>query len=242
MNKSDSYRHPGSGLLVLLLVVMFVTCALGIWQIRRGQVKQHAMALFDQASRDPPIPWQQAMQQLSHSWHGVAYKNIVACGVYDEAHQFLLEGRGNDTGEPQYEVWTPLHITSGYLIVSRGLIQHDKHAAIHVPSTYRCITGLLRPWPRGGLRLGPGILDQATWPKVAVFPTPEEVHQALGRPVFDVVVMLHPKEPDGFVRQWRMDGFGPARHFGYALTWFALAACSLVAAVWLALQKRGGHR
>ncbi len=239
MQSPDAHPDRGYGLLAFLLVIVAVTCVLGIWQIHRGRVKQQALRRFDQAWREPPMPWQQPERYLVSPGQQLFYKKIIVCGVYDGAHQFLLEGRGKDTGEPQYEVWTPLRLTSGYLIVSRGLVQHDRHVGLGVSGARRCIQGLLRPWPKKGFRLGPGIVDEEAWPKVAVTPTQDEVRRALGYSVYGVVVLLHPEEPDGFVRHWRMEGLGPPRHYGYAVTWFALAACALTTAIWLAARKRG---
>jgi cytochrome oxidase assembly protein ShyY1 len=229
---------PGHGLVILLAVVVLVTCALGIWQVQRGRGKQHKMHLFEQAMKEPPIPWQTAMGQIAQSAKPIAYRKTITCGVFDGAHQFLLEGRGKDTGEPQYEVWTPLRLASGYLIVSRGLVQHDRHVGLDVSTAPRCVQGLLRPWPAGGVRLGPGIMDEESWPKVAVAPNPEEIGRALGQPIIQALFLLAPEEPDGFARHWRMDGFGPSRHFGYAMTWFVMAACALAAAAWLVMCER----
>ena len=238
MQSHDAHPERGYGLLAFLLMIVVVTCALGIWQIQRGRVKQEVLRRFDRALHEPPLPWQPSESSLSPTGQQLFYKKIIVCGVYDGSHQFLLEGRSTDTGEPQYEVWTPLRLASGYLIVSRGLVQHDRHVGLGVAGSPRCIQGLLRPWPKQGFRLGPGIVAEETWPKVAVTPTQDEVRRALGHPVFGVVVLLDPEDPDGFVRHWRMGGFGPLRHYGYAVTWFALAACALAMAIWLATRKR----
>jgi len=42
------------------------------------------------------------------------------------------------------------------------------------------------------------------------------------------VILLDPKEPDGYARNWEAPGFPPMRHIGYAVQWFALAAALLV--------------
>ena len=61
------------------------------------------------------------------------------------------------------------------------------------------------------------------------FPTVEDVEAALGITVESRIILLDPGRPDGFERDWRPAlGFGPERHLGYAITWFALALVAVV--------------
>jgi cytochrome oxidase assembly protein ShyY1 len=37
------------------------------------------------------------------------------------------------------------------------------------------------------------------------------------------VLLLDPRDPDGFRREWAAPGFPPMRHIAYAVQWFGLA-------------------
>jgi surfeit locus 1 family protein len=64
------------------------------------------------------------------------------------------------------------------------------------------------------------------------------VENALGAHVENRILLLDPAAPDGFERVWRPSlGFGPERHLGYALQWFALALVAVVAFVALSIQR-----
>jgi surfeit locus 1 family protein len=61
---------------------------------------------------------------------------------------------------------------------------------------------------------------------VAGFPTRAEIARLLGESSWTSatdLVLLDPREPDGYVRNWTPPGFPPMRHIGYAVQWFALA-------------------
>ena len=50
-------------------------------------------------------------------------------------------------------------------------------------------------------------------------------------------MLLDPGAPDGFERDWRPAlGFGPERHLGYAVQWFAFALVAVVMLIALNLR------
>jgi surfeit locus 1 family protein len=52
------------------------------------------------------------------------------------------------------------------------------------------------------------------------------------------LLLLDAGAPDGFEREWRPAmRFGPERHLGYAIQWFALALALTVIFVALSLQR-----
>jgi surfeit locus 1 family protein len=69
------------------------------------------------------------------------------------------------------------------------------------------------------------------------FPRVEDLERAFGMSIEPRILLLDADQPDGFERQWRPSlGFGPERHLGYAIQWFALATAALVAFVALSLH------
>ena len=42
------------------------------------------------------------------------------------------------------------------------------------------------------------------------------------------LLLLDAADPDGYRRDWRPSDFGPERHLGYAVQWFALAGTLVI--------------
>jgi surfeit locus 1 family protein len=64
------------------------------------------------------------------------------------------------------------------------------------------------------------------------------VEQALGARVESRIVLLDPAAPNGYERVWRPAmRFGPERHLGYAVQWFALALAALIVFIALSLRR-----
>jgi surfeit locus 1 family protein len=91
------------------------------------------------------------------------------------------------------------------------------------------------------VRVGPAASPGATsWPRVLLFPTEADVESALGVEVESRIILLDAGVPDGFERKWRPAlGFGPERHLGYAVQWFAFALVAIVMFVALNLKRAG---
>lgn len=200
----------GAGIVALLLAVLAFG-SLGAWQVARGQARQ---AWLDaQASQSP----------------------TAIRGTYLADRQLLLDGQAHD-GVPGYDVWTPLRRNDGQLlIVNRGWVPQPA-PALPAPGGEVSVNGTWRSLPQPALRLESGSCSGAVFPVVVQYPRADDLKCLLGTGVLDGELLLDPKEPGGFVRQWNVAGFPPARHYAYAAQWFGLA---LVAAVMLIRSFRG---
>ena len=98
--------------------------------------------------------------------------------------------------------------------------------------------------PIPGLRVGPAASPgEAGWPRVLLFPTEADIESALDVDVEARIILLDAGLPDGFERQWRPSlGFGPERHLGYAIQWFAFALLTAVLFVSLNLRRVGADQ
>jgi cytochrome oxidase assembly protein ShyY1 len=74
------------------------------------------------------------------------------------------------------------------------------------------------------------------WPRMVSYPHMKELAAALGRDLYPRRILLDPREPDGYVRNWQVQGTTYVRHLGYAIQWFAFAATAI--AIWIALSLR----
>lgn len=109
------------------------------------------------------------------------------------------------------------------------------------------VQGLLSAPPSSGLAIGPALAAGAapqTW--LATRLDTEALRSTLGRrDISSQVLRLDPALPVGYVRDLEMlPNTLPARHLGYAVQWFGLAAAVLATAMlltWRARRRRGGH-
>jgi surfeit locus 1 family protein len=84
-------------------------------------------------------------------------------------------------------------------------------------------------------RAAPGA--QAPWPKITAFPSMDQLSVALGVPLEPRIILLDPKEADGYVRDWHPPGMEPIRHWSYAVQWWLFAVVLLVLWIGLSLRK-----
>jgi len=135
-----------------------------------------------------------------------------------------------------YFVITPFALQGGgWVLVNRGWVplgtSRAERPAIPVPADPRRIRGRADNLPSAGIQMGTPAVPAPPYPVVAAFPTHEELARLLNAsewtPAADLI-LLDPKEPDGYVRDWTAPGFPPMRHIGYAVQWFGLAAALLV--------------
>lgn len=199
--------------------------ALGAWQLERAEEKQ---ALYDDFAAGGEAV---ALHADSGGLDDLRrYAPVRATGTYLAERQFLLDNMVED-GQAGYRVLTPLRVGEGVaVLVDRGWVPRDFSAreppAIGVDEGTRTVTGILDHMPRPGIALA--IELRPDWPKVVQFPTLEELAGALELRLVPGLLLLDRAAPDGFRRDWRPSDFGPERHLGYALQWFALAATLVI--------------
>lgn len=225
---------------VLLTLAALVACvSLGYWQIGRAREKQALIDAFMSASDVTVDAGGLAFDDLAR------YQRIRLRGSYDPTRQILLDNMPSVTGQPGYRVLTPFKRADGrgWVMVDRGWVPLGDSRAVlpdvSVAATERDISGTLDRLPEPGLRVGeaspPGA---AGWPRVMLFPTAADIESALGDPVESRIVLLDAGAPDGYERKWRPSlGFGPERHLGYAVQWFAFALVAVVTFVALNLRR-----
>jgi len=203
-----------------VLVAQFA--GLGVWQINRGLEKRANRAAF--AERSTFVAFRDGVDVR-------AYQSIKVDGQFSSEQQFLLDNIILNSRYGYY-VLTALEMADDepVLIVNRGWIQKtgpnpdlspitDLIAVDEAPLTVRGRVGSL---PNPGVRMGDAILPQDAWPRIAVFPTTEDLAASLGREVQPFVLLMDPDNDHGFLRYWVPEEMGPGKHFGYALQWFAM--------------------
>jgi len=210
---------PITGVVLLLLFVK-----LGFWQLDRASQKVEMQQAFDQPAR---------YVQVSGSTAPDPFQAIRSRGQYLGEKQIIIENIVLD-GALGYYVITPFEFSSHaeLLLVNRGWIRktpgEDVTTDVALDGSSRLIRGKTGHLPRVGIRPGVAFLDHDNWPRMAVWPTAEEVAAEIGRNVLPFVLLLDPQEENGFVRRWQPKLAGPSTHYGYAFQWFVMAIAVLV--------------
>jgi surfeit locus 1 family protein len=221
-----SPRPFTTGLAIMLMIGLV---SLGRWQLERAGEKRALYEAFD-AGTDATRQIDAATPALPR------YQHVRAAGAYDSARQVLIDNISNSRGQAGYYVVTPFALASGgFILVNRGWVPLGASRAhkpdVAVSTQAREISGRTDDMPRAGITLGGGAPLAPPYPVVANFPTRGEIASLLGetrRAHAADLVLLDPKEPDGYLREWHPPGFPPIRHIAYAVQWFGLAAALAV--------------
>ena len=234
MNSKTNKPLPAWLPLMVGTVLVVFLAGLGGWQLNRGMDKRADRALFDAET---------GFTAWKHGTEIRPYQRLKATGGYDGIRQFLLENIIVN-GRNGYYVVTPLagRPEEPLLLVNRGWIEKGETppdaASLAVPKTRVTVRGRAGSLPRAGYKMGDAIRPSGDWPRFAVYPSFDEVAAALGTETEAFVLLMDEQESHGFIRDWQPAGFGPDKHFGYALQWFAMAAVLMALIVWNYRKKR----
>jgi len=233
----------------LLLAVGTGLVSLGLWQLRRAEEKRELLSAYAQGTQGGPgaaLDLSTAdMRRLPR------YLQVSAAGRYDGGRQILLDNMPSAQGQPGYQVLTPfvLQASGAVLLVDRGWVPLGPTRAV-LPSIgigrsgeepTRVVRGRLDELPRPGVRLGQAEVPVG-WPKVLNYPEYAELAGVYGERLLPRILLLGSDEPDGYERQWQLRfGFGPERHTGYAITWFAMAATLFIIYLVVSFRPHSGN-
>jgi len=229
---------PSVGMTLLTAALCAVFVILGRWQWHRGALSQAEWTRFSQGA-EKVIPIGPApLGSVS------LFQRVSIAGRYDGTHQFLLDNRSYE-GHPGYEVLTPLVRSGGEIaLVDRGWVsftgRRDRLPGIAIaPGGEMSVVGRVANLPSAGLALGRAAPPlTGPWPRVTSFPTMQELSRSLGSTLAPRILLLDPHEANGYVRDWHPPGIEPARHWSYAIQWWAFAAVVLF--LWVRLGFRPG--
>jgi surfeit locus 1 family protein len=234
-----SRTFEASWLLTLLTVAACVAfVSLGRWQWGKGNLREAQAEEFRRGSERPVELGARSLSEVER------FQRVRVRGHFDTAHQFLLDNRTYD-GRAGYEVLTPLDRLDGATIfVDRGWVPFTGYRerlpdVAFAPAALDEVIGRVDELPSAGLESGRAPPEaNAPWPKVTTYPHAAELRAALGRPTETRILLLDPRVPNGYVREWQPPGLPAIRHWSYAVQWWAFAVLAIALWVILGFKKR----
>lgn len=228
---SDEAKNPLQSWLLLIVGVLLVAqfAGLGAWQISRGLEKRALQHMYEDDGGFEL--WRSGMDVQPN-------QRLKVSGRYDDTHQFVFEKIILNDRYGSFVI-TPLVVDDPLLIddevpallVNRGWVQKlppgSAARELDPPGEELTIHGYVGALPRPGFNKGRPI-----------HPTLEEIAAALGRDLQPFVLLLDQDDQHGYVRHWVSNDFGPGKHFGYALQWFAMGAALSAILAWNYRKKR----
>jgi surfeit locus 1 family protein len=226
-------------LLTIAACALFVS--LGRWQWSRGEHRAAQWSEFAASEAAGASVRDVTAAELASL---PRFTRVRLRGRLDTAHQFLLDNISNE-GRAGYEVLTPLRLEDGSaVLVDRGWMQGSGYrerlpdVGFDAEAAPRTITGRLGALPVAGTAAGhvppPG---EGPWPRLASFPTHADLAAVLPFALSPGVVLLDAADPRGYVRNWHPPGLEPARHYSYAVQWWAFAVLAVVLFVVLNFRR-----
>jgi surfeit locus 1 family protein len=234
VNTNAKKTLPGWLPFVVGWVLVAQFAALGAWQISRGLEKRADQQMFEDET---------GFSTWHHGMDVRPYQRLKATGRYDGTRQVLLENIIVDSRYGYYVI-TPLlgMDDEPVLLVNRGWIEKSEGpvdpALLNVPTERVTVRGRAGSLPRAGMKMGESFTPGQDWPRTAVYPSSVDVAAQLGREVQPFVLLMDHEEEHGFYRHWVPTEFGPGKHFGYALQWFAMGIVLSGLLIWNYRKKR----
>lgn len=224
---------------VIFFLVLPVLVSLGFWQLDRAAQKEALQTAYDERSRQSPVSLSVVPVQAAD----MRFRRIEATGVYDYAHEFLVDNRVLNR-RVGYHVITPLQLTNSNtrVLVNRGWVLGNPDRTI-LPDT---------DGPAGTITVhGTAVVPhdkvfqlakepeiKQDWPRVWQRVNMKRFAGAVTGKLHPVVMLLDPNsEAGGFERDWKRLDTGIAVHQGYAFQWFSLAV-ALIAIFFLVSFKK----
>ena len=205
--------------------------SLGAWQGRRAEEKRGIQAMLDARSTEAPVVLTGAVPEAGP----LLYRRVRARGAWIAGRQIFIDNRIHQ-GRAGFEVVAPLRLagTQEAVLVDRGWVERDSaiypaHPFVALPAGEVEVAGVAVRPPARVLELSAETVSGDTWQNLSI-----ERYAAQSRlALLQVVVLADPPGDKLAAAQERPDA-GVAKHVEYQLTWYALAATTLV--LWVALN------
>lgn len=222
---------------LLTIIILAIFIKLGIWQIHRYHYKKDLEQAFISQQSQAPLTLPQALAMSTNK----RFLPITAKGHFDSSHQLLLDNQTQD-GQAGFAILTPFIINSTQaILVNRGFVptapDRSLSQAIDVRENTRQIFGKLDT-PATPFILGNSIEEiKIAWPLKIQRLDYNVLSQHLPYQLLPHVILLDPKETDGFSRNFTPPVFSAEKSLAYAFQWFAFATTLLIIYIFMGFKK-----
>ena len=213
-------------------VLIALTLSLARWQVHRGDEKQARQALLEERAAEPPV----TLAGPVDSAEPLLYRRVRAAGEWLPRGQIFIDNQIL-AGRAGYHVVTPLQLAGAKesVLVNRGWIargpQYPRAPAVPVPAGPVQVRGMATLPPKRFLELGAATVQGDVWQNLSL----DRYRSEAGIAILPLVILADAAAP-GLAPVRDKPDTGVERHREYALTWFSLAATTLV--LWIALNLK----
>ena len=224
------------------VLVSALFLSLGIWQLNRAEEKRTILAREADAADAPVVSIDAVLDDIDTA--AIRYARVAITGVWMPEKQLLWDNRVS-AGKAGYEVITPFLTESGKtVLVNRGWLPVGPSRE-QLPDVSKGLNsealvsfqGVVSR-PSKGLASGPAIEPSERWPKRVQYLDYAAFDEAVGAGLVPMLIQGRlAGEP--VTEAWHLVGnwepteeFGPSRHLGYAVQWFALLATLVFLYLW----------
>jgi len=200
---------------------------LGFWQLDRADEKVDLIARMDERRVLPPITPFQAQQLRVNA---LADRQVAMSATFTDGQYVLLDNRLR-SGRFGYEVVAFVEDQGLVVPLNLGWIEGDASRQtlpeVSLPVGTHELTGRLYQPSSEAFMLGanpfpaalPGVVQQLSFADWA-----GDLEAQFAQPIFAFEVRVGEFEPVAFAADWATVNQTPAKHQGYAVQWFTMAA------------------
>jgi surfeit locus 1 family protein len=219
------------GFIALMLALMVLFTALGVWQLERLGEKERLIASVEQRMHLAPASLPPVAEWSALDPDAWEYRPVIVSGLYRPADTVLvftsLADQRGQYGGPGYWVMTPLDLaTGGTIYINRGFVPETSASAFTNGGPAEpgliSLTGLARaPEAIGSFTPAPDPAKRVDWVRDPVrIARMSSVAEATIAPL----TIDLPAGPTGALPQGGETVLSfPNNHLGYAITWFGFA-------------------
>lgn len=210
------------------IVILPILVKLGFWQLGRAEQKEAILSALAGSQTQTPYTLQEALvDPASKKFYGIQLTGEFSQNP-DNTLLLMHMQHGQDQG---YHVLTPFQAQESdtKVLINRGFIERTQLTNIvPPPSGIVSIRGIIDlPRPKQFI-LGENILKPHERPLEIQRVDTAELEPLFGERFAPLVVLSETDLQDNLIRDWHIVMMPPEKHLGYALQWFALAACLVV--------------
>ena len=222
--------QPNGKLLLLVLCLFPLLVFLGLWQLDRAVEKQGIVDEFTANQQAAPA----GIEALDGD-DNLQYRTALLVGALDADRRVILDNRVK-LGRPGYEILEVLTI-EGFeqkILVNRGWVAAslDRNVLPEVTSVLGQVElrgAMYRTL--GGYRLDDGIGVLSEWPARVGWISSDRAAVLFAEEFYPYQLRLDATSPGALTTGWVTVAVQPAKHTGYAVQWFAMAAVLLLMTV-----------